>query len=79
MIINKIHVSSNVVRIGYIENEKEVPREYVLKSNRAWMELDNAVRSAMKEAELFIQGKRAQMTLDIEAETSAPKLKGGVA
>lgn len=79
MIINKIHVSSNVVRIGYIENEKEVPREYVLKSNRAWMELDNAVRSAMKEAELFIQGKRAQMTLDIEAETPAPKLKGGVA
>lgn len=32
MIINKIHVSSNVVRIGYIENEKEVPREYTLKS-----------------------------------------------
>ena len=151
MIINKIHVSSNVVRIGYIENEKEVPREYTLKSKelarpelykamenifhvmasvdtcfaavcdgeiedivikynrdnsvdnyvltgamhgddglvatfktekiyaRAWMELDNAVRSAMKEAELFIQGKRAQMTLDIEAETPAQKLKGGVA
>ena len=128
MIINKIHVSSNVVRIGYIENEKEAPREYTLKSKelarpelykamenifhvmanvdtcfaavcdgeiedivikynrdnsvdnyvlagamhgddglvatfktekiyaRAWMELDNAVRSAMKEAELFIQG-----------------------
>ena len=32
MIINKIHVSSNVVRIGYIENEKEVPREYTLKN-----------------------------------------------
>ena len=32
MIINKIHVSSNVVRIGYIENEKEAPREYTLKS-----------------------------------------------
>lgn len=141
MIISKIHVRSNVVRIGYIENEKEVPREYTLKSKelarpefmanvdtcfaavcdgeiedivikynrdnsvdnyvltgamhgddglvatfktekiyaRAWMELDNAVRSAMKEAELFIQGKRAQMTLDIEAETPAQKLKGGVA
>ncbi|WP_443867813.1 hypothetical protein [Megasphaera sp.] len=25
-------MSSNVVRIGYIENEKEVPREYTLKS-----------------------------------------------
>ncbi len=151
MIINKIHVSSNVVRIGYIENEKEVPREYVLKSKelarpelykamenifhvmanvdtcfaavcdgeiedivikynrdnsvdnyvlagamhgddglvatfktekiyaRAWMELDNAVRSAMKEAELFIQGKRAQMTLDIEAESPASQLRGGIA
>lgn len=151
MIISKIHVRSNVVRIGYLENEKEVPREYVLKSKelarpelykamehifpvmanvdtcfaavcdgviedivikynrdnginnyvlsgamhgddelvatfktekiyaKSWMELDNAVRSAMKEAELFIQGKRAQMTLDIEAEMPAPKLEGGVA
>lgn len=151
MLISKIHVRSNVVRIGYLENEKEVPREYVLKSKelarpelykamehifpvmanvdtcfaavcdgviedivikynrdnsinnyvlsgamhgddelvatfktekiyaKSWMELDNAVRSAMKEAELFIQGKRAQMTLDIEAEMPAPKLEGGVA
>jgi hypothetical protein len=151
MIISKIHVRSNVVRIGYLENEKEVPREYILKSKelarpelykamenifhvmanvdtcfaavcdeviediiikynrdnsinnyvlagamhgddelvatfktekiyaKSWMELDNAVRSAMKEAELFIQGKRAQMTLDIEAEMPAPKLEGGVA
>ncbi len=150
MIINKIHVSSNVVRIGYIENEKEAPREYTLKSKelarpelykamenifhvmadvdtcfaavcdgkiedivikynrdnsvdnyvlagamhgddelvatfktekidtKCRIELDNAVRSAVKEAELFIQGKRAQMTLDIEAETPAPKLKGGI-
>ena len=151
MIIHKICVRSNVVRIGYLENEKEVPREYVLKSKelarpelykamenifhvmanvdtcfaavcdgviediiikynrdnsidnyvlsgamhgddelvatfktekiyaKSWMELDNAVRSAMKEAELFIQGKRAQMTLNIETEMPAPKLKGGIA
>lgn len=43
------------------------------------MELDNAVRSAMKEAELFIKGKRAQMTLDIEAESPASQLRGGIA
>ena len=151
MIIHRIHVNSNVVRIGYVKNEEEIPREYTLKSkelarpelykamenifktmannddcfaagcdgeieaiiikyNRANCvdnyvlsgtmysddglsatfktekiytkcrpELDNAVRSAIKEAELFIKGKRAQMTLDIEAETPAPKLKGGVA
>lgn len=87
MIINKIHVSSNVVRIGYIELAGAMHGDDGLVATfktekiyaRAWMELDNAVRSAMKEAELFIQGKRAQMTLDIEAETPAPKLKGGVA
>lgn len=151
MIINKIHVSSNVVRIGYIENEKEVPREYTLKSNelarpelydamqnifttmansencfaagcygdieditikynrenrvdnyvlsgtmysddglvaafktgkihvKCRTDLDIAVRSAVKEAELFIQGKRAQMTLDIEAESPASQLRGGIA
>lgn len=32
MIIHKICVRSNVVRIGYLENEKEAPREYILKS-----------------------------------------------
>lgn len=45
MIIHKICVRSNVVRIGYLENEKEASRE----------------------------------SLDIEAETPAQKLKGGVA
>ncbi|HAM04552.1 MULTISPECIES: hypothetical protein [unclassified Megasphaera] len=52
-----------------------VRRQYYMVKKR----FSESRRSAMKEAELFIKGKRAQMTLDIEAETPAQKLKGGVA
>ena len=33
MIVHKIHVNNNVVRIGYGKNEDEIPQEYTLKSN----------------------------------------------
>ena len=35
--------------------------------------LNDAVYTAIKEAELFIRGKRAQMTLEIEAATPEPE------
>ncbi len=61
------------------ETDQKILEIYYINGAKSWAELDNVVRSAMKEAELFIKGKRAQMTLDIEAETPAQKLKGGVA
>lgn len=39
--------------------------------------MNDAVYTAIKEAELFVRGKRAQMTLEIEA--AGLKSKGGVA
>jgi len=150
MIIHKIHVTSKMVRIGYIENIETAPRAYTLKSaeldrpelydamtnvfetladgNQCFIAagcqgiieditvkynrdnsvacyilsgamkgedevhakfqtekiytqyqqgLNDAVYTAIKEAELFVRDKRAQMTLEIEA--AGPKSKGGVA